>query len=255
MVALRKPVQRRNFAALAARGARQDPSVRPALPRRCARSGRIEAAQLGAKLERGSKTKSLRSLERAALVSSADGRNNAAMTDPNKPPAAVADDDYNPADWPGDFPARRWHPGEHGKPGNPNWKKGVSGNPVGRPHGSRSRTTVALESLLDDEGAALTRRCIEAALGGDMFAMKLCLERIFPIRKRLGVKLELPEVNCVRDLIPAINAISDALSQDVLDIDGANALSNLLEQMRRTLETVELEARIKALEERGDVAD
>jgi Family of unknown function (DUF5681) len=183
------------------------------------------------------------------------------MTDPLKPPATAssgsvesitsAADDYNPADWPDDFPPRRWGPGKPVKRGNPDWKPGQSGNPEGRPLGSRSRTTIALEALLDGEGPALTRRCIVAALGGDMGAMRLCLERLFPVRKRIGAKLDLPDVKCVRDLIPAINTITHALSQDVLDIDGANALADLLEQKRRTLETVELEVRIKALENRN----
>jgi hypothetical protein len=42
---------------------------------------------------------------------------------------------------------------QRGGPGRP-FKKGQSGNPVGRPEGSRNKATVALQSLLDEEGEA-----------------------------------------------------------------------------------------------------
>ena len=40
--------------------------------------------------------------------------------------------------------------------------------------------TLAAATLLDGEALGLTRRAIEAALAGDMLAMKLCLERVLP---------------------------------------------------------------------------
>jgi hypothetical protein len=50
----------------------------------------------------------------------------------------------------------------------PPWKAGESGNPKGRPHGSRHAVSLAVESLLDGEAAVLTRKCIELAKGGDL---------------------------------------------------------------------------------------
>jgi hypothetical protein len=47
------------------------------------------------------------------------------------------------------------------------WRKGVSGNPLGPPAGSRHRTTRALEALLDGEAEGLTRKAVELALAGD----------------------------------------------------------------------------------------
>ena len=38
------------------------------------------------------------------------------------------------------------------------FKPGQSGNPSGRPHGSRNKATLALEALLDGEGEAITRK-------------------------------------------------------------------------------------------------
>ena len=45
---------------------------------------------------------------------------------------------------------------------------------------ARNKATLAAATLLDGEALGLTRRAIEAALAGDMLAMKLCLERVLP---------------------------------------------------------------------------
>jgi hypothetical protein len=61
--------------------------------------------------------------------------------------------------------------------------KGQSGNPRGRPKGARNTTTVALETLLDGQAQALTQKAIDLALAGDITALRLCLDRILPVRK------------------------------------------------------------------------
>jgi hypothetical protein len=44
---------------------------------------------------------------------------------------------------------------------------GQSGNPAGRPKGSRNRSTLALEAIFEGEAEKLSRRAIEMALEGD----------------------------------------------------------------------------------------
>ncbi|WP_018275687.1 DUF5681 domain-containing protein [Teredinibacter turnerae] len=58
----------------------------------------------------------------------------------------------------------------------------VKGN-SGRKQGSRSKVTKAIENMMDGEAEALTRRCIELAFKGDPTALKICFDRIAPIRK------------------------------------------------------------------------
>ncbi|HJU15197.1 MAG TPA: DUF5681 domain-containing protein, partial [Stellaceae bacterium] len=50
-------------------------------------------------------------------------------------------------------------------PGRP-FEKGRSGNPAGRPLGSRSRAARSAEALLEGEAEALTRKAIALALAG-----------------------------------------------------------------------------------------
>src|SRR6516225_2808551 len=74
------------------------------------------------------------------------------------------------------------------------FEKGRSGNPAGRPRGSRNRSTLAAQALLEGEAEALTRKAVELALGGDPAALRLCLDRLIaPHRERL-VAFALPRM-------------------------------------------------------------
>jgi len=53
---------------------------------------------------------------------------------------------------------------QRGRPFEP----GKSGNPNGRPKGSRNKTTLAIEALLEGESEAITRKLLEMAKEGDM---------------------------------------------------------------------------------------
>ena len=78
-------------------------------------------------------------------------------------------------------------------PGRP-FAPGTSGNPRGRPSGSRHKTTLAMEELLDGEAEKLTRKAIDLALAGDMVALRLCLDRTIPPRRDRPVLFALPAV-------------------------------------------------------------
>jgi hypothetical protein len=69
------------------------------------------------------------------------------------------------------------------------------GNP-GKPKGARHRATRAVEALLEGEAEALMRRAIEAALGGDTTALKLCLDRVAPALRERPVSFALPPIAC-----------------------------------------------------------
>lgn len=72
-------------------------------------------------------------------------------------------------------------PAEHDTDGR--FPPGVCGNPQGRPRGSRNRASILVEDLLGVRAQALAEKAIEIALGGDVLALRLCLERLLPARR------------------------------------------------------------------------
>ena len=122
------------------------------------------------------------------------------------------------------------------------------GNP-GRKPGSRNRVTMACETLLHGQAEALTQRAIELAQSGDTVALRICLDRIIPIRKGRITPLALPAVDTAGGIQAAVTVIVAAVAAGELTAEEAGGVAALLESARRTLETTELEKRIRAIEE------
>lgn len=125
---------------------------------------------------------------------------------------------------------------------------GQSGNPSGRPKGSRNKTTLALQALLDGEGEAITRQAVELAKMGDITAIKLVMERILPARKDHPVIFDLPDIHDVQGVTDAQAALVQAVSVGDLTPHEAQQVAALLEQLRKAIETTELLERIEKLE-------
>jgi hypothetical protein len=136
------------------------------------------------------------------------------------------------------------------KQGGPTrWAKGVSGNIKGKPKGSLNKVTLAIQSLLDGEGEALTRKAIELALDGDMPALKLCLDRICPARKSRPINIDLPSVDTGEGVSQAQAVVVQAVGEGEITPDEGQVLSSILEARRKSIETADHEARLSKLEE------
>ena len=123
-----------------------------------------------------------------------------------------------------------------------------NGNP-GRPKGSRNKATIAAEALLDGEAEELTRKAIEAAKAGDVAALRICLDRILPTRKARPIRIDLPDLKEPADLMAGLYDVIQAVSKGELTPDEGSSFANLLEQGRKAQEFIELEARIKRMED------
>ena len=126
--------------------------------------------------------------------------------------------------------------------------KGTSGNPSGRPVGSRNQSTLLLEELLDGEGEALTRKAIELALQGDSIALRLCMERLLPVRKDRKISLSLPDVSQIQDARTAIASILAAVGQGQITPNEAEKLTAIVEAQGRMVVEQDFERRITELE-------
>lgn len=129
------------------------------------------------------------------------------------------------------------------------WKKGQSGNKAGRPKNSRNKTTLAIQSLLQGQAERLTETAINAALAGDMTALKLCLERILPSLKELPINIKLPSMMNAQDLPIMTAAIIRAVSSGDLLPSEAEKISKLVDVHRQAIEAADFDSRLKALEQ------
>ena len=75
--------------------------------------------------------------------------------------------------------------------------KGFSGNPAGRPAGCRNHATRTAETLLDGEADALTRKAVTLALGGDVLALRLCLDLVIAPPRDGPVHFDRPPIESV----------------------------------------------------------
>ena len=119
----------------------------------------------------------------------------------------------------------------------------------GKTKGARHKATMAVEELLDGQVKQLTQKAVEAALGGDMTAMRLCLERICPPRKDQPVLIDLPEMTTSKGASRVMAGILEAVADGDITPDEASRVASIVEVYRKTLETSELEARLSALEQ------
>jgi Family of unknown function (DUF5681) len=128
------------------------------------------------------------------------------------------------------------------------FKAGRSGNPEGRPRGSRNKATMAVEALLDGEAKAIARKAVEKALEGDLAALRLCLERVLPPRRDRPVVFDLPKIEGATDALNASSAVLKACAAGTLSPGEAVEIMGLISTHVRVLEMTDIEARLIALE-------
>lgn len=126
---------------------------------------------------------------------------------------------------------------------------GQSGNPAGKPKGTRNRVTMLAEQILDGEAETMVRIAVEWAKNGNMTALRLCLDRILPPRHDRPVRFAMPALNSADDAAKAVAAITIAVARGELTPSEAGELSRVIEAYVKALETSEIERRLKILEE------
>jgi len=128
------------------------------------------------------------------------------------------------------------------------FKKGVSGNPAGRPIGSRNKTTLACEQLLEGESEELIRVAVKHAKKGNIHALRLCLERIVPPQRERSIHLELRPIAGPQDLPIQFQDITTAIAEGRITPGEGESISNILSSYAQIMERVEMDRRVAELE-------
>lgn len=118
------------------------------------------------------------------------------------------------------------------------FQPGQSGNPAGRPRGSRNRRTIIVEKLFDDSAGELTTAAISRATGGDPAALRACMDRVAPRLRHRPLDFPLPPLVTLADTPVAIAAIAQGLAQGELDREEAVALMRAVRDFALALAAV-----------------
>jgi Family of unknown function (DUF5681) len=121
--------------------------------------------------------------------------------------------------------------------------KGQSGNPAGRPVGSRNKVNLTMEPVFTANGEAIIERVVEHAKAGNPVAMRLCMDRLVPMGKHRPLGFQLPPMETGADVHAAIAAIYDALGDGHISVGEAGELLRVAQLTARILREFDAEAR------------
>jgi Family of unknown function (DUF5681) len=137
--------------------------------------------------------------------------------------------------------ARRCCPSQPQEKKAMQWQKGQSGNPAGRPHGSRNKATMLMQNLLEGEAEAIARKAIEMAKAGDMAAIRVCMDRLAPARRGAAISCELPPVETSGGAVAAVAAIIAAVAAGDVTPAEAASLARVIDRYMFARSLAELE--------------
>jgi hypothetical protein len=84
------------------------------------------------------------------------------------------------------YPAKTGEQKDRGR-----FKPGQSGNPKGRPQGSRHKATLAALAALEGDLGAVTAKLVEKAKAGESWAVKLVMDKLVPNARDTPVRFKL----------------------------------------------------------------
>jgi hypothetical protein len=126
--------------------------------------------------------------------------------------------------------------------------KGQSGNPKGKPKGVRHTATQITYALIEGNLQEVLETVVERAINGDMTACRMILDKVLPNTKDRPVTIDLPEINDLNGVGFAQAEILQAVAIGDITPNEGERIASIVEARRRSLETIDLEARISQLE-------
>jgi hypothetical protein len=117
--------------------------------------------------------------------------------------------------------------------------------------GHASSCHYARRKFMEDDAEDIVRAVVNAAKAGDPTAMRLCVERLVPVRKGRPITFDLPPVETASDISKALGVIAKSMAAGELTPDEAGTVATVIEAHRKAIETAEFEERLRRLEARS----
>jgi Family of unknown function (DUF5681) len=119
------------------------------------------------------------------------------------------------------------------------FQPGQSGNPAGRPPGSRNQKTIALEEAFEEHVEDILKEVVGRAKEGEKNAMRLCMERMLAPKRERPVVIDLPVIETPADARKALAVVTTELAEGNLTITEATRLIGLIQRMLRLVGQIE----------------
>jgi hypothetical protein len=104
--------------------------------------------------------------------------------------------------------------------------------------------------MLEEEAKELMRQAIDLAKSGDAVALRLCIERLVAKRTERAIEFVLPPIEGPAGALEALSQITKGVAEGELTAKEAHALVGLVETVLKAIEILDLDGRLRALEER-----
>jgi uncharacterized protein DUF5681 len=128
------------------------------------------------------------------------------------------------------------------------FQKGQSGNPAGRPRGSRNRPRARVQSLLEGKAEDVARKVIEMAQAGNIRALRMCMDRIAPAPKYEPGSCELPPIDSPAASVKAMATIAEAVATGDLAPCEAVSMAKVVEVYIHALQAKAFDERLAKVE-------
>lgn len=135
------------------------------------------------------------------------------------------------------------------KKGTGKFQKGKTGNPNGRPKGSRNKTTMMVQALFDGDAEKIYQIVHKLAIEDEFWpALKASLDRVLPPLKSTPLAFEMPPLKTLDDLVKGHREVIDAFARGDITADDARVFDSLLSGARDAMATADLAERVATLE-------
>jgi hypothetical protein len=120
------------------------------------------------------------------------------------------------------------------------FQPGQSGNPAGRPPGSRNKKTLAFEAAFEAQAEEAVNDIMERAKGGQPAAMRLAMERAVPAGRHRRLAFALPPVKSPEGAEAAIEAVLEGLAAGVLTLAEVADLLRVVERLLELADSIRM---------------
>jgi hypothetical protein len=114
--------------------------------------------------------------------------------------------------------------------------------------GSKNRAKVLSKWIFEKDFNKICSVVVEAALGGDLVACRLVVDKMVENQRGRLLNFDLPVLRTMDDVANALAALIQCVGKGLLTVSEANDLSALIERQGAALQASDFEKRLAAVE-------